>query len=102
MSSALIRQDLVPMVVGYVLIMGALAIGLRLALRSARAEAAGAPAVTKPGQPAGQTNPAPVSAPLATPVPAAPTAPNAPAGVPPAQEESQRTARARRRARAAA
>ena len=42
MSSALIRQDLVPMVVGYVLIMGALAIGLRLARRSARAEAAGA------------------------------------------------------------
>jgi Family of unknown function (DUF6256) len=43
MSSALIRQDLVPMVVGYVLIMGALAIGLLLVRRSAaRSEAAGA------------------------------------------------------------
>ena len=89
------------MVVGYVLIMGALAIGLRLALRSARAEAAGAAAVTNPGQPAGQTNPAPVSAPLATPVPAAPTAPNAPAGVPPAREAGRVTARARLRAIAA-
>src|ERR1700691_1240791 len=98
MSSALIRQDLVPMVVGYVLIMGALAIGLRLARRSARAEAAGAAAVTNPGQPAGQTNPAPVSAPLATPVPAAPTAP---AGVPPAREARRVTARARLRAIAA-
>src|ERR1700728_3673720 len=86
MSSALIRQDLVPMVVGYALIKGALAIGLRLAWRSARGEAVGAAAVTNPGQPAGQTNPAPVSAPLATPVPAAPTAPNAPAGAPPARE----------------
>ena len=86
------------MVVGYVLIMGALAIGLRLARRSARAEAAGAAAVTNPGQPAGQTNPAPVSAPLATPVPAAPTAP---AGVPPAREARRVTARARLRAIAA-
>jgi hypothetical protein len=34
MSSALIRQDLVPMIVGYVLIMGALAVGLILARRS--------------------------------------------------------------------
>jgi Family of unknown function (DUF6256) len=34
MSSALIRQDLVPMIVGYVLIMGALAVGLLLARRS--------------------------------------------------------------------
>jgi hypothetical protein len=34
MSSALIRQDLVPMIVGYALIMGALAVGLRLAQRS--------------------------------------------------------------------
>jgi hypothetical protein len=35
MSSSLIRQDLVPMIVGYVLIMGALAIGLRLSRRQA-------------------------------------------------------------------
>jgi Family of unknown function (DUF6256) len=34
MSSALIRQDLVPMIVGYVLIMGGLAVGLLLARRS--------------------------------------------------------------------
>jgi hypothetical protein len=104
MSSALIRQDLVPMVVGYVLIMGALAIGLRLARRSARAGAAGAAALTDPGQPAGQSNPAPASAPVATRVPAAaaaPTAPNAPAGVPPAREARRVTARARLRAIAA-
>jgi hypothetical protein len=36
-SSSLIRQDLVPMVVGYVLIMGALATGLRIVQRSGRA-----------------------------------------------------------------
>jgi hypothetical protein len=101
MSSALIRQDLVPMVVGYVLIMGALAIGLRLARRSARAEAAGAATVADPGQPADQSNPAPVSAPVATQVPAAPTAPNAPAGVPPVREARRETARARLRAIAA-
>jgi hypothetical protein len=39
MSSSLIRQDLVPMVVGYVLIMGALAIGLRIVQRSGKAAA---------------------------------------------------------------
>ena len=33
MSSLLIRQDLVPMIIGYVLIMGSLAAGLRLAQR---------------------------------------------------------------------
>jgi hypothetical protein len=96
-SSSLIRQDLVPMVAGYVLIMGTLGIGLRLARRSARAGAAGTAAVTNPGQPADQTNPAPASAPVATQVPAAPTAPNPPAGVPPAREARRVTARARRR-----
>jgi membrane-bound ClpP family serine protease len=96
-SSSLIRQDLVPMVAGYVLVMGTLGIGLRLARRSARAGAAGAAAVTDPGQPADQTKPAPVSAPVATQVPAAPTAPNPPAGVPPAREARGVTARARRR-----
>jgi hypothetical protein len=35
MSSLLIRQDLVPIVVGYVLVMGALAAGLRILRRSA-------------------------------------------------------------------
>jgi Family of unknown function (DUF6256) len=103
-SSSLIRQDLVPMVAGYVLVMGTLAIGLRLARRSARAGAAGTAAVTNPGQPADQTDPAPVSAPVATQVPAAATAPtaaNAPAGVPPAREGRRVTARARLRAIAA-
>jgi hypothetical protein len=100
-SSSLIRQDLVPMVAGYVLIMGTLGIGLRLARRSARAGAAAAAAVTNPGQPAGQSTPAPVSAPVATQVPAAPTAPNAPARVPPAREARRVTARARLRAIAA-
>ena len=47
------------MVAGYVLVMGTLGIGLRLARRSARAGAAGAADVTHPGQPAGQPNPAP-------------------------------------------
>jgi hypothetical protein len=103
-SSSLIRQDLVPMVAGYVLVMGTLGIGLRLVRRSARAGAAGAAAVADPGQPADQSNPAPVSAPVATQVPvtpAAPTAPNAPAGVPPAREARRETARARLRAIAA-
>jgi hypothetical protein len=46
-SSSLIRQDLVPMIVGYVLIMGALAIGLRIVQRSGKAGAAtGAGATT--------------------------------------------------------
>jgi hypothetical protein len=36
MSSSLIRQDLVPIIVGYALLMGALAVGLRLDRRSAR------------------------------------------------------------------
>jgi len=35
MSSSLIRQDLVPITIGYALLMGALAIGLRLVRRSA-------------------------------------------------------------------
>jgi len=85
------------MVAGYVLVMGTLGIGLRLARRSARAGAAGTAAVTNPGQPADQTKPAPVSAPVATQVPAAPTAPNPPAAVPPARETHRVTARARRR-----
>jgi hypothetical protein len=38
-SSSLIRQDLVPMIVGYVLVMGALATGLRIVQRSGKAEA---------------------------------------------------------------
>jgi hypothetical protein len=44
-SSSLIRQDLVPMVVGYALIMGGLAAGLRIVQRSDRAADAGAEAV---------------------------------------------------------
>jgi hypothetical protein len=37
MSSSLIRQDLGPMVVGYLLVMGSLAIGLRIVQRSGKA-----------------------------------------------------------------
>jgi uncharacterized membrane protein len=40
MSSSLIRQDLIPIVIGYALIMGALAIGLRIVRRSAPAQEA--------------------------------------------------------------
>ena len=47
MSSSLIRQDIVPMVVGYTLIMGGLAIGLRIVQRSGKA-----------GDPAGGAEPA--------------------------------------------
>jgi hypothetical protein len=49
MSSALIRQDLVPMVTGYLLLMGALAIGLRISRRTAsRHAAAGGRAAGQP------------------------------------------------------
>jgi hypothetical protein len=48
MSSALIRQDLVPMIVGYLLIMGTLAIGLRIVQRSGKAEAGNSAAAGKP------------------------------------------------------
>jgi hypothetical protein len=52
-SSELIRQDIVPIVTGYVLLMGALAIGLRISRRSsARRGAADA------GSAAGQARPA--------------------------------------------
>jgi hypothetical protein len=64
--SSLIRSDLLPMIVGYVLIMGALAIGLRTVQRSGKAAAgatAGAAAdgrTTRPAPPPGQvTGPAP-------------------------------------------
>jgi hypothetical protein len=63
-SSSLIRQDLVPMVVGYVLIMGTLAIGLRVVQRSGKTKAAGAAAITDGGRSAGPPNPAPVAAPV--------------------------------------
>jgi hypothetical protein len=68
MSSSLIRQDLGPMVVGYLLVMGSLAIGLRIVQRSGKA-AAGTDAKPRAGQP----KPAPVStsvpAPTRTPTP---------------------------------
>jgi hypothetical protein len=74
-SSSLIRQDLVPMVVGYVLIMGTLAIGLRVVQRSGKTKAAGAAAITDGGRSAGPPNPAPVAAPVPAAAAAAPTAP---------------------------
>jgi hypothetical protein len=95
-SSSLIRQDLVPMIVGYAIIMGALATGLRIVQRSGGAGAADAAGVTDAVGPDGQPNPAPVSAPAATqvPAPAAPAA--APVAVPPARDASAVTSRARR------
>jgi Family of unknown function (DUF6256) len=86
MSSLLIREDLVPMVVGYLLVMGALAVGLRIVRRDASAsEPTPAPEIAA-GAPQG---PSPVPAPKAaagltqgpSPAPAA-TAP----GQPPASE----------------
>jgi Family of unknown function (DUF6256) len=56
MSSSLIRQDLGPMVVGYLLVMGSLAIGLRIVQRPGKAAV-----VTDAKRRAGQPNPAPVS-----------------------------------------
>jgi hypothetical protein len=41
MSSMLLRQDVGPMVVGYALVMGALAVGLRMLRRSARKSGSG-------------------------------------------------------------
>jgi hypothetical protein len=68
MSSSLIRQDLGPMVVGYLLVMGSLAIGLRIVQRSGKAGVE-----TDEKRPAGQPNPAPAStsvpAPTRTPTP---------------------------------
>jgi hypothetical protein len=51
MSSSLIRQDLVPMIVGYALIMGSLATGLRIVQRS------------RSGRPADPAAPAPAPIP---------------------------------------
>jgi hypothetical protein len=48
MSSSLIRQDLGPMVVGYLLVMGSLAIGLRIVQRPGKAKAASAAGADKP------------------------------------------------------
>jgi hypothetical protein len=60
-SSSLIRQDLVPMVVGYVLIMGALAIGLRIVQRSGKGRAGAAETLGAADgrRPAGPPAPAP-------------------------------------------
>jgi hypothetical protein len=67
MSSSLISQDVGPMVVGYALVMGALALGLRVIRRSGSRPEAGSPA-------SGET-PAPAATPGATGTPA-------PAGTP--------------------
>jgi hypothetical protein len=72
-SSSLIRQDLVPMVVGYALIMGALAIGLRIVQRSGKTGATtGADATMGAADgtgPAGRPAPAPGSTPAPAPAP---------------------------------
>jgi hypothetical protein len=56
MSSSLIRQDLGPMVVGYLLVMGSLAIGLRIVQRSATSVPAPtrAPTPDRPDQETGR------------------------------------------------
>jgi hypothetical protein len=60
-SSSLIRQDVVPMVAGYVLLMGALATGLRITRRTAlRRGATGDGAASPP--PAGAASPSPAGA----------------------------------------
>jgi Family of unknown function (DUF6256) len=84
MSSSLIRQDLGPMVVGYLLVMGSLAIGLRIVQRSGKAAA-----VTDAKRRAGQPEPAPVSTPV--PAPARTPTPDRP-------DPGRVTARARLRA----
>jgi hypothetical protein len=88
MSSSLIRQDLGPMVVGYLLVMGSLAIGLRIVQRSGKAAA-----VTDAKRPADQPNPAPVSTSVPAPTRAATPTPDRPA-----PETGRVSARARLRA----
>jgi Family of unknown function (DUF6256) len=56
MSSLLIREDLIPMVVGYLLVMGALATGMRILRRSGPAVTGGGRRAAKPGA-AGETAP---------------------------------------------
>jgi hypothetical protein len=85
MSSSLIRQDLGPMVVGYLLVMGSLAIGLRMVQRSGKAAA-----VTDAKWRAGQPNPAPVATSVPTPTRAPTPTPH--------PETGRVTARARLRA----
>jgi Family of unknown function (DUF6256) len=58
MSSHLIRQDLIPIVSGYVLFMGALAIGLLMVQRQRRRPTGGGSQEADGGQPAGGTQPA--------------------------------------------
>jgi hypothetical protein len=52
-SSTLIRQDLVPIAVGYVLVMGALAVGLLLLRREGKAPAPGPGRASGPGPESG-------------------------------------------------
>jgi len=86
----------VPMVVGYVLIMGTLAIGLRIVQRSGKAGAAGAAAITDGGRSAGPPKPAPVAAPVPA-TAAAAAAPAVPAAASLTPDAGPVTARARLR-----
>jgi Family of unknown function (DUF6256) len=114
MSSSLIRQDLGPMVVSYVLVMGSLAIGLRIVQRSGKAAAktdgkrpatdAKRPATdakrpaTDAKRPAGQPKPPPASTSVPAPTKAqAPGRPGPETGRP-GPETGRVTARARLRA----
>lgn len=58
MSSSLIRSDLVPMIVGYGVIMGSLAIGLRIVQRSGKAARREATEATDGSQPSVAPEPA--------------------------------------------
>jgi Family of unknown function (DUF6256) len=86
MSSSLIRQDLGPMVVGYLLVMGSLAIGLRIVQRSGKAAG-----TTDAKRRAGHRDPAPASTSVPTPT-------RAPTPDRPGPETGRVTARARLRA----
>jgi hypothetical protein len=100
MSSSLIRQDLGPMVVSYVLVMGSLAIGLRIVQRSGKAAAKtdGKRPATDAKRPAGQPKPPPASTSVPAPTKAqAPGRPGPETGRP-GPETGRVTARARLRA----
>jgi hypothetical protein len=95
--SSLIRSDLLPMIVGYVLIMGALAIGLRTVQRSGKAAAGATAGAAADGR---TTRPAPPPDQVTGPAPAGGVTSRAPAGrvTGPASPSGRVTSRARLRA----
>jgi Family of unknown function (DUF6256) len=98
MSSSLIRQDLVPMIVGYGLIMGALAIGLRIVQRSGKAasgDTAGAGEPARVGKAAGASQAARADRVTGAAAAAGAAGSRPPAGPPTPTPEGQVTGRAR-------